>query len=277
MADRNRSNARPALRMARVMPLMLVLIVLAACTTPVQPKRPELVVFAAASLTDAFTELGAAFTAENGAAVTFNFAGSQTLAGQLASGAPADVFASANDRQMQVAVDAARIEPATVRPFAANRLVIIAPRDNPAGIVVPADLAAPGLKLVLADAAVPVGQYSLQFLANASADPAYTAAYSATVAANVVSYEENVRAVLAKVSLGEADAGIVYASDITAAQREQVRLIEIPAALNVVAKYPIAPISDSEQSVLAQAFVDLVLSQAGEAILERYGFQRVQP
>ena len=274
---RIRSHATPARRLASVAWLVLAVLALAACAAPAQPRRAELVVFAAASLTDAFTEIGAAFTAESGVAVTFNFAGSQTLAGQLASGAPADVFASANDRQMQAAVDAVRIDPATVRTFAANRLVVVTPRDNPAAIAAPADLAAPGLKLVLADGAVPVGQYSLQFLANASADSAYTATYSPTVLANVVSYEENVRAVLAKVSLGEADAGIVYSSDVTDAQREQVQLIEIPTALNVIATYPIAPVADSEQSALAQAFVDLVLSPAGQAILERYGFQRVQP
>lgn len=264
-------------RLARVAWLVPALLLLSACVIPTQPRQPELVVFAAASLTDAFTEIGADFTAEHGVAVTFNFAGSQTLAGQLVSGAPADVFASANDRQMQAAVDAERIDPAAVRTFATNRLVIVTPRDNPAAIAVPVDLAAPGLKLVLADGAVPVGQYSLQFLANASADPAYTAAYSPTVLANVVSYEENVRAVLAKVSLGEADAGIVYSSDVTGVQSEQVQLIDIPTALNVVATYPIAPVADGKQAVLAQAFIDRVLSPAGQAILERYGFQRVQP
>lgn len=257
--------------------LVLVLFALAACTPPAQTQRPELVVFAAASLTDAFTELGATFTEENGVSVTFIFAGSQALAGQLTSGAPADVFASANDRQMQAAVEAARVDPASVRDFAANGLVIVTPRDNPAAIDAPADLAAPGLKVVLADAAVPAGQYSLQFLDNAAGDPAFPAGYRAAVLANIASYEENVRAVLAKVSLGEADTGIVYSSDVTGRQREQVQLIAIPAAVNVVATYPIAPIADSAQPELARAFADFVVSPAGQAILEKYGFGHVQP
>ena len=255
----------------------VAVLLLTACTAPAQSGRPELVVFAAASLTDAFAEIGARFGEVHGATVTFNFAGSQTLAGQLASGAPADVYASANARQMQAAIDAGRVEPATVRDFAANGLVIITPRDNPASIGAPADLAAPGLKLVLADAAVPAGQYSLQFLDNASGDPAFPPGYGAAVLANVASYEENVRAVLAKVTLGEADAGIVYSSDVTGAQRDQVQLIAIPAAVNVVATYPIAPVADSAQPELAQAFADFVVSPTGQAILEKYGFDHVQP
>ena len=252
-------------------------LLLTACTPPAQPGRPELVVFAAASLTDAFAEIGARFGEEHGATVTFNFAGSQTLAGQLTSGAPADVYASANARQMQAAIDAGRIEPADVRDFASNGLVIVTPRDNPASIGGPADLAAPDLKLVLADAAVPAGQYSLQFLDNASGDPAFPPGYGAAVLANVASYEENVRAVLAKVTLGEADAGIVYSSDVTGTQRDQVQLIAIPAAVNVVATYPIAPVADSAQPELARAFADFVVGPTGQAILEKYGFDHVQP
>ncbi len=272
-----RSTHIPGWHIASLVWLVMVLLTLAACTPLAQTQRPELVVFAAASLTDAFTELGDTFTEENGVSVTFNFAGSQTLAGQLTSGAPADVFASANDRQMQAAIDAARVDPAAVRYFAANSLVIVTPRDNPAAIEAPADLAAPGLKLVLADAAVPAGQYSLQFLDNTAGDPAFPSDYRDAVLANVASYEENVRAVLAKVTLGEADAGIVYSSDVTRGLREQVQLIAIPAEVNVVATYPIAPVADSAQPEMARAFADFVVSPAGQAILEKYGFDHVQP
>lgn len=239
--------------------------------------KPEVVVFAAASLTEAFEEIGAEFGAANNATVTFNFAGSQQLAQQLASGAPADVFASANDRQMQAAVDAGRVLTDAVQIFARNRLVIVAPADNPAAIAAPADLARSGFKLILADAAVPVGQYSLDMLAKASADPAYTETFSPTVLANVVSYEDNVRAVLAKVLLGEADAGIVYSSDVTGDQRSQVQIVEIPDALNVTASYPIAPVVDSKQSALAQGFVDFVTGPQGQAILAQFGFLRGKP
>jgi molybdate transport system substrate-binding protein len=237
--------------------------------------KPEVVVFAAASLTEAFEEIGAEFGAAHDATAIFNFAGSQQLAQQLTSGAPADVFAAANVRQMQVAVDAGRVLTDPVRTFARNRLVIVTPADNPAAIAALADLARPGVKLILADAAVPVGQYALNVLAQASADPPYTATFSPTVLANVVSYEDNVRAVLAKVMLGEADAGIVYSSDVTGDQRSQVQIVEIADALNVTASYPIAPVTDSAQPDLAQAFVDFVLGPEGQAILERYGFSHV--
>lgn len=283
-AARQRSTGRHNLctphwlpRVSRWGAILVLVVLLTACAPRASSDRHELVVFAAASLTEAFAEIGEAFGAQNDIVVTFNFAGSQTLAGQLASGAPADVFASANDRQMLAAMDAGRIDPSAARTFAANRLVIVTPRENPGAVNVPNDLASPGLRIVFADAAVPVGQYSLQFLAQATADPAYTPAYSPTVLANVVSYEENVRAVLTKVVLGEADAGIVYASDVLGSQRDQVQIIDIPDTTNVVATYPIAPVADSTQSATASAFVDFVLSPRGQSILERYGFQRVEP
>ena len=250
---------------------------LAACVPPATPRQEELVVFAAASLTDAFTEIGEAFGARNHIEVTFNFAGSQTLAGQLTSGAPADVFASASDRQMQFAIDGERVDPSAVFTFAANRLVIVTPRENPGAVVTPVDLAFPGLKIVLADAAVPAGNYSLQFLAKASSDPAYTTTYSIAVLSNVVSYEENVRAVLAKIVLGEADAAIVYSSDVAGEQRDSVQIVEIPTDLNVVAAYQVAPVIDSDRPTMARIFVDFLLSPTGQSILNKHGFQRVKP
>lgn len=260
--------------------LLLTMLLLTACQ-PVPPAAPaadvaagqELVVFAAASLTEAFGELGATFSAIHpGTTVTFNFAGSQQLAQQLTSGAPADVFASANQKQMQVAVDAGRIAADAPQPFVHNRLVVVTPADNPAAITTLADLAKPGVQLVLADAAVPVGQYSLDFLAKASAQPAFTSTYRETVLANVVSYEDNVRVVLTKVQLGEADAGIVYTSDVTGDVRNAVQRLEIPDALNVIATYPIAVVGDSAQLALADQFVELVLSPEGQQVLAEYGF-----
>jgi molybdate transport system substrate-binding protein len=257
--------------------LSLTLLVLSAC----QPASPtadvgadqELVIFAAASLTEAFGELATMFSATHpGATVTFNFAGSQQLAQQLTSGAPADVFAAANQKQMQVAVDAGRIAADAPQPFVHNRLVVITPADNPAGITALADLAKPGVKLVLADAAVPVGQYSLDFLAKASAQPEFTSTYSETVLANVVSYEDNVRVVLTKVQLGEADAGIVYTSDVTGEARDAVLSLDIPDDLNVIATYPIAVVGDSAQLDRADQFVELVLSPEGQQVLAEYGF-----
>lgn len=230
-------------------------------------------VFAAASLTNAFTALGREFEAGHpGVRVTFNFAGSQQLAQQLAQGAPGDVFASANEQQMEAAVDSGRIAAGAVQTFVQNRLVIIFPADNPAGISRLQDLAKPGLKVLLAAAAVPVGQYSLDFLDKASQDPAFGSDFKERVLANVVSYEENVRSVLTKVALGEADAGIVYTSDVIGTGSENVVKLDIPDNLNAIASYPIARVTDSDRSHQAQAFVDFVLSAAGQQILADYGF-----
>ncbi len=257
--------------------LGILLLSLVGCRPPAG--EVTLTVFAAASLTEAFQELGARFEADNpGVTVSFNFAGSQQLAQQLAQGAPADLFASANTAQMTNAVQTGRIAPETIQPFVSNRLVVIYPQDNPAGVQTLADLAQPGLQLVLAAPAVPVGQYSLTFLDQAAqSETAGGTPYRQAVLANVVSYEENVRAVLAKVILGEADAGIVYTNDIQPPAAASVGQIDIPDELNVVALYPIAPVQDSAHPAEARVFIDLILSPGGQAVLARYGFQPVQP
>jgi molybdate transport system substrate-binding protein len=236
----------------------------------------SLLVFAAASLTDAFGEIATSFEAANpGTTISYSFAGSQQLAAQISEGAPADVFASANRSQMEAAIASSRIVSGTQQTFVRNRLVLITPSDNPADISTIEDLARPGLKLILADKAVPVGQYSLDFLAKASALPAYSASYSPTVLANVVSYEDNVRAVLTKVALGEADAGIVYSTD-AALDAGKIRQISIPDELNTIASYPIAPLADSASPALAQAFIDYILGPAGQQILAKYGFISIE-
>lgn len=232
-----------------------------------------LTVFAAASLTEAFTEIGQKFAAANpGVEVAFNFAGSQQLAQQIGQGAPADIFASANASQMNVAIESGRIVTGTQQTFARNRLVVVIPVDNPAGIATLRDLSQAGLKIVLAATAVPVGQYSLDFLEKAAADSTLGAGYRDAVLANVVSYEENVRAVLAKVTLGEADAGIVYNSDVTTEAVAQVQRIDIPDTLNTIAAYPIAPVADGPHAALVQAFIDYLLSTEGQQILTEAGF-----
>lgn len=229
-------------------------------------------VFAAASLQSAFTELGTDFQQTHvGVTVTFNFAGSQQLSQQINQGAPADVFASANNAQMQVAITGGSVTDGAQQTFVKNRLTVVTPKSNPANIQTLPDLAKPGLKIVLADKSVPVGQYALTFLKQASADPAFGAAYQANVLKNVVSYETDVKAVFAKVQLGEADAGIVYTSDVSTHANE-VHEITIPDNLNVIASYPIAPIKHSAHATLANAFIALVLSAQGQAVLAKYGF-----
>lgn len=231
-----------------------------------------LTVFAAASLNDAYGEIGKTFElAHPGVTVAFNFAGSNQLAQQIIEGSPADVFAAANWAQMNAVIDSGAIITGTQHTFVRNRLVVIFPGDNPAGIQSLHDLGRPGLKLVLAAKEVPAGQYALDFLGKASKLPEYTATFSETVIANVVSYEANVRAVLGKVSLGEADAGVVYTSDVGAAASTVGRL-DIPDELNTVASYLIAPIKDSPNAGLAQEFVDYMLTPAAQTILGNNGF-----
>lgn len=230
-------------------------------------------ILAAASLTEAFTEMQPIFEAAHpGVTLQFNFAGSQQLAQQLTSGAPADVFASANNKQMTVAVDGGRIDKDVPVPFVQNILVVIVPEANPAGITTLADLAKPGIKIDLAAKEVPVGQYALDFLDKANKDATLGSDYSAKVLANVVSYEETVKAVLTKIELGEADAGIVYTTD-AASSTGKITQIEIPTELNVIADYPIAVVKDSANPDLAQAFVDYILSADGQQILQKYGFK----
>ncbi|MEO8083889.1 MAG: molybdate ABC transporter substrate-binding protein [Ardenticatenales bacterium] len=245
----------------------------AAASSAASPPAAErgLTVLAAASLAEPFAEIGRAFEAANpGVRVAISFAGSQQLATQIGEGAPADVFASANERQMDRVVAAGEADGAAVQTFARNRLVVVTPSDNPGGVAALADLARPGLKLVVAAAGVPVGDYTRAFLVRASALPEFTAAYSPTVLANVVSYEDDVKSVLAKVRLGEADAGIVYTSD--AGTGVDVRRIDIPDDLNVIAAYPIAPLAHAKDAALAERFVAAVLGAPAQAALERYGF-----
>jgi molybdate transport system substrate-binding protein len=237
----------------------------------------ELYVFAAASLAEPFNEIILAFEQNNpGITVIPNYAGSQQLAQQIAQGAPADVFASANLSQMEAAISSRRVNAGDERIFVNNRLVVITPADNPAGISSLQDLARPGQSLILAAEAVPAGWYSLTFLEQASQDPAFGAGFKDAVIANVVSYEENVKSVLSKIILGEADAGIIYSSDVSPADAGRLMRFDIPDPLNVQAAYYLAPVNDSQVSDLAQEFISLVLAPAGQDTLSRYGFLPVQ-
>ena len=234
----------------------------------------EIIDFAAASLTESFTDIGAAFQQSRaGSQILFNFAGSQQLAHQISGGAPGHVFASANLVQMQEAIASNRVDATAPQPFAGNRLVVIIPADNPAQITTLQDLARPGVRLVLAAEQVPAGRYALDFLDSAATIAQFGPEYRSRVLANVASYELNVRAVLTKVALGEADAGIVYDSDVSGAQSSELGHIEIPDALNTIARYYIAPILDGDDETLARDFIDYVLSEEGQAILRRHGFK----
>ncbi len=256
--------------------IVLMLVGLLGMVPVAAQSSQTLTVFAASSLTDAFNEIATTFSAANpGVTVQFNYGGSSTLSAQLANGAPADVFASANNTQMQAAVTAGRIA-GTPRTFVKNRLVLIVPADNPAQIETLHDLANPGIKLVLAAPAVPVRDYTDAMLEKLAADPAYGESYRTAVMANLVSEEDNVRQVSAKVALGEADAGVVYRSDVTPDIADQVIALPIPDAVNTLATYPIALTNDTSNPTLAEAFVDYVLSDAGQDVLVKWGFTSVR-
>ncbi len=254
---------------------LLALAALGAVPGTAQPDRPAasvLTVFAAASLTDAFEDLGALFRRRHPAiTLRFNFAGSQQLAVQLEYGASADVYASADQRWM------ARVQERGLAAgdpviFALNRLVVVLPAENPRGIGRLEDLAVPGHKLVLAAEAVPAGWYSREVLRKLSRRPGFGTDYAGRVLANVVSEEENVKGVVAKVQLGEADGGLAYRSDVTPAIAGRLRVLEIPAAANIVASYPIVTLAGSAAPAAARAFVELVRDAEGRAVLARHGF-----
>jgi len=248
-----------------------------AATATIPPTLVEISVSAAASLTEAFSEMGPLFeTLHPEIKVIFNFAGSQALAEQINSGAPVDVFASASKKTMQSVVDANNITSNVVQQFVSNQLVLITPASNPAGISQLQDLTKVGLKLVLAAKEVPVGQYSLDFLAKAAGTNDFPSTFSEDVLKNVVSYEDNVKAVLTKVSLDEADAGIVYTTDAASAEPGTIQTITIPDEINIPASYFIATVSNSSQAAEAKLFIDYVLSNAGQAVLSKYGFIPVQ-
>jgi molybdate transport system substrate-binding protein len=235
------------------------------------PTGGTLTVFAAASLTESFVAIKSAFEEANpGVTVTYNFAGSQALVTQMTQGASADVFASADQPNMDNAIKGGVIA-GTPQTFVKNKLVIIVPKENKAGIMTPKDLAKPGIKFDTAQASVPVGTYTQQVLDNYSKLPEYGVDFKANVNKNTVSQEDNVKAIVQKVQLGEADAGIVYATDAQAA-KDKLTLIDIPDAQNVVATYPVAVVKGAKQAALGQMFIDYLLSAAGQAIMQKYGF-----
>ena len=216
----------------------------------------EIKVFAAASLTAAFTKIGEQYSSANGGTkVTFNFAGSQALATQIQQAAPADVFASADIPNMDKVKDLVGAS----QNFASNQLQIVVEKGNPKNVQGLDDLANPDLKVVLAAPEVPAGKYAAEALGKAE------------VTVKPVSQEDNVKAVVTKVSLGEADAGIVYLTDVTAGG-DKVEGVDIPEDQNVTATYPMATVKASKAPEAAQAFMDLVLSAEGQQVLKEHGF-----
>jgi molybdate transport system substrate-binding protein len=242
--------------------VIAALVVSAVAATATAGESREITVFAAASLREVFEDLAKAFEAKSGVKVRVNLAGSQELRTQIENGARADVFASADQKHMDALVRAKLL--ATPRVFARNTPVVVVPSGNPAKVGSFEELPK-ARKLVVGAPEVPIGSYTLQILDKAGSD------FKEKVLANVVSRELNVRQVLAKVSLGEADAGIVYRTDAIAA-RGKVEIVDVPAKVNVIAEYPVAVLSRAPQAAAARAFLDFLLSSEGQKRLAAAGF-----
>ncbi len=237
-----------------------------------------LTVFAAASLTDAFAEIEGTLEGQNEVLdIIVETGSSQTLVTQLQEGAEADVLATANTSTMTEAVERGLIggEPVT---FTGNRLVIVTPADNPAAVEDISDLTGSDLRLVVAEESVPAGRYAREAICAWGSSGTAPAGAVAVISENIVSDEPDVRNVLAKVQIGEADAGIVYASDAAASALAgtPLNVIELPASVPVTVTYPIATIVTGN-GALARAFIAYVLSAEGQAVLTRYGFSPVAP
>lgn len=235
----------------------------------------SLEVFAAASLTDSFREIGALFEARHKASPAFQFAATNELRLQIEHGAKADVFAAASTEEMDRAVRSGIVK--GPRPFVKNRLVLIIPKTNPGKLETLRDLARPGLKLVVAGPKVPVGAYTLAMLDKLAADASYGPGFKAAVLENVASHELNVKAVCAKISLGEGDAGVVYSSDVTARLGRTVRTLDIPERLTVEVLYPVAVVERALNPGLARTFVEFLVSPAAQSVLEKHNFGPVVP
>jgi molybdate transport system substrate-binding protein len=231
----------------------------APATTTTAKLAGDMTVLAAASLTDSFTEMGKAFEAANpGVHVKFSFDSSSTLANQAKAGAPADVFASADDANMKKTTDTGTAQDA--RPFTRNRLAVIVGKGNPKGVGSVKDFER--VAWVRCADGVPCGDYAKQILANAKVD---------TGAHPPKSLEANVKGVVTKVTTGAVDAGIVYLTDSKAASSNS-ETIDIPDDINVFANYPIARLRQTGHADVANAFIAFVISPAGQNILAKYGF-----
>lgn len=234
------------------------------------PASIQLTVFGAASLKGALEKAKAAYEAATpGVTLVISTDSSATLETQIEQGAPADVFLSADTKNPQKLLDGGFASGAPV-PFAGNELTVIVPRGNPAGLASPADLAKSGLKVIAAGDEVPITRYATQLVANLAKEPGYPAGFEAAYAANVVSREDNVKAVVAKIELGEGDAGIVYVTDAKASGK--VHALDVPGGANVPATYAGVVVKASANADAAATFLAWFAGKGGQAILADFGF-----
>jgi molybdate transport system substrate-binding protein len=252
-------------RRARALSAVLMMLGCVGCGPP--DGAPRLAVYAASSLTEAFAELATVFEQRSGMPVDLSLGASSMLAMQVIHGAPADVLASADAEQMDRLVQLGLANRSDIVQLCRNRLALVVPSSNPAGVHDLSDLARPGVRLVVAPPDVPLGRYTRQLLARAAEE--FGSDYQRSVVSNFISQEPNSRQVLARVELGEVDAAFVYASDMRAARN--VQAVSMPG-VTVEAAYYIAVLAPSRHRLLAREFVTYVMSEDGQATLRRWGF-----
>ncbi|MBA3235484.1 MAG: molybdate ABC transporter substrate-binding protein [Chloroflexi bacterium] len=268
---RLRAAARPGAAALLVVGLLIVGLVAAGCTTSSPSSAPiKLTVYGAASLKGVLESVRTAYAvAQPGVALTIATDASSTLRTQIEQGAPADLFLSADESNPAALVEAGLTDGATV-DFAGNSLVIIVPNGNPGAVTTASDLARSGVKVIAAGDAVPIARYASQVVANIAATPNAPAGFVARHEANVVSREQNVKAVVAKIELGEGDAAIVYASDARASSK--VEIIALPTAVDVRATYSGVVVKSTDDATAAHAFLDWLAGPPGSAVLADFGF-----
>jgi molybdate transport system substrate-binding protein len=236
-----------------------------------EKQEGTLTILAASSLTDAFGELGTIFEEQNeGVEVKQSFGASSDLLAQIQQGAPADVFASAAEEEMDTAVKDGLVS-GSPEVFVKNREVIMVPKDNPANINSLEDMSRPDIKLVLAQKDVPAADYAVEILGKANKE--YRPDFEQDVLSNVVSREADVRASVNRVVVGDADATFGYASDYTPDIRDRVKVITIPPGLNIIATYPVAALKGAKDPDLAHKWVDLVTGKEGQRVLQKWNFE----
>jgi len=232
----------------------------------------ELIVFCGAGFTGAMSEIGEIYGNSSNAQVRFNFDGLPALRVQIEEGAYADILISPDQSYMDPLVDAGFIGEDTVEAFASNKVAVVLPVDSSANITTIRDLATPGTKIVMGIEELPIGDYALQVLDLMAKDPEYGPAFKEAVLANVVSLETRVTGIVSKVALGEADAGFAFMSDVSPQMKGKVRKIPIPEGYNIRGNCSAAVLSQSDNSEAAEAFIDLLVSNDAQAILDEYGF-----
>ena len=252
--------------------LALLAALVLATTAGLSQESDQLTVFCGAGLTGAFSEIGQLYENSSELAVNFNFDGVPALRAQIEQGAYADVLVSANLKHMNALKAESYIDNNTVEIFAKNKVAVIVPNDNPANISNLTDLAKPGIKILIGTKDLPAGDYALQVLDKLANDSRYGASYKDAVMANVVSEETTVNRIVSKVALGEVDAGFAFISDVSPDMVGKVARIAVPDEFNVVGEFPIGILKQSGHPKEAQSFMDLVMSEEGQAILNKYGF-----